>query len=414
MSAGPDHPSFLRTARDISPPVWALLAGMFVNKLGSFVQVFLVLLLVHRGYSSATAGLALGAYGAGAIAGVVAGGSVTDRVGYRWTIAGSMALAAVLTAALLVVGQPLIVLLVSAAIGATAQAYRPASSAMLSELTPANQQVMVFAIYRLALNLGMTAGPLLGVLLISASYDLLLWVDAATSLAFAVVAAALLGRPVPAAVPGTGVAGRRGYAGLLADRRFLLVLAALFVSQVVYIQYLAVLPLHLQARGVAVQVYGGLVSLNALVVICCEVPITQYVQRLPARVAVMLGMGLIGAGLTLYLLPAGLAGLVVATLVWSLGETIGSPAVSAYPGQVAPPDLRGRYMAAAGASAQLGYAVGPVLGVAAWAGLGAGVWALCGLVTILAVAGIGAGMRPPIRRASAPAFTPASGEEAAP
>lgn len=411
MSPTADHPSILRTARDISVPVWALLAGSFVNKLGSFVQVFLVLLLVHRGYTAAIAGLALGAYGAGAIAGVVAAGSVTDRAGYRWTIAGSMAIAAVLTAALLVVQQPWLVLLVAAALGASAQAYRPASSALLSELTPANQQVMVFAIYRLALNLGMTAGPLLGVLLISASYDLLLWVDALTSLAFAVVAAVLLPRHVAApAAAGPGGFMRGGYARLLADRRFLLVLGALFVSQVVYIQYLAVLPLHLQAQGVAVQVYGGLVSLNALVVICCEVPITQYVQRLPARVAVMLGMGLIGVGLTLYLFPAGLAGLVVATLVWSLGETIGSPAVSAYPGQVAPPDLRGRYMAAAGASAQLGYALGPVLGVAAWGRVGPGVWALCGLVTILAVAGVAAGMRPTGERAAA---QPSVSEEAA-
>jgi MFS family permease len=394
MSATVEHPSILRTARDVSVPVWALLAGTFVNKLGSFVQVFLVLFLVHRGYTAATAGLALGAYGAGAIAGVVAGGSVTDRVGYRWTIAGSMAIAAGLTVALLLVHQPLVVLVVAAALGAFAQAYRPASSALLSELSPANQQVMVFAIYRLALNLGMTAGPLLGVLLIGVSYDLLLWVDAITSLAFAALAAVLLPRHVRApAAHDVGGVTRRGYARVLADRRFLLLLAALFVSQVVYIQYLAVLPLHVESRGVAVQVYGGLVSLNALVVICCEVPITQYVQRLPARVAVMLGMGLIGVGLTMYLVPAGIAGLVVATLVWSLGETIGSPAVSAYPGQVAPGELRGRYMAAAGASAQLGYAVGPVLGVAAWARIGPGVWALCGLLTILAVAGVGAGMR---------------------
>jgi MFS family permease len=397
VKATTDHPSILRTVRDISVPVWALLAGTFVNKLGSFLQIFLVLFLTHRGFTAAAAGLALGAYGAGAIAGVVAGGSVTDRLGYRWTIAGSMAVAAVLTVVLLLASQLWAVLLVSAAIGAAAQAYRPASSALLAELTPASQQVMVFAIYRLAMNLGMTAGPLLGVLLIRSSYDLLFWGDAITSIAFAALAVVLLPRHVrrPAAVHEAAGVLRRGYLRVLADRRFVLVLAAMFVSQVVYIQYLSVLPLHVQAQGYVVQVYGGLVSLNALIVICCEVPLTQFVQRLPARVAVMLGMGLVGVGLDLYLVPAGLAGLVVATLVWSFGETIGSPALSAYPGQVAPPELRGRYLASAAASAQLGYAIGPVVGALVWARVGPGVWGLCGLVTIAAVAGIGAGMRQP-------------------
>jgi MFS family permease len=377
MKSSIDHPSIRRTIGSISTPVWALLAGTFVNKLGSFLQVFIVLFCIHRGFSPAAAGAALGAYGAGAIAGVMAGGSVTDRVGQRWTITGSMFIAAVLTVALVYVPALWEVLLVSAATGAAAQAYRPAASALLAELTPPSQQVMVFAIYRLALNLGMTAGPLLGALLIGWSYGFLFWADALTSIVFAVVAAVLLpGRSAGPAAPGAAA----------------LVLAALFVSQAVYIQYLSVLPLHVAALGYPVEVYGGLVSLNALVVICCEVPITHFVQRLPTRTAVMLGMGLVGVGLNLYVVPAALVGLVAATLLWSFGETVGSPAVSAYPGQIAPPDLRGRYMAAAAAAGQLGYAVGPILGVAVWARLGAGIWWLCGLLTVVAVACIAAGI----------------------
>jgi MFS family permease len=170
---------------------------------------------------------------------------------------------------------------------------------------------------------------------------------------------------------------------------------------VVYIQYLSVLPLHVAALGYPVQVYGALVSLNALVVICCEVPITHFVQRLPTRVAVMLGMGLVGVGLNLYVVPKALLGLGIATLLWSFGETIGSPAISAYPGRIAPPDLRGRYMAAAAAAGQLGYAVGPILGVAVWARLGAGIWWLCGLLTLGAVACIAAGIVESEARAAA-------------
>jgi MFS family permease len=127
----------------------------------------------------------------------------------------------------------------------------------------------------------------------------------------------------------------------------------------------------------------------------------------------MLGMGLVGVGLNLYVVPAALVGLVVATLLWSFGETIGSPAVSAYPGQIAPPELRGRYMAAAAAAGQLGYAVGPVLGAAVWVLWHSGLWWLCGLLTVGAVACIRAGIRQTANRdeASSESTVPAGAGE---
>jgi MFS family permease len=398
-------PSVRQTARSLPPSVWALLVGTFVNKLGNFLQVFLVLYLVHRGWSAQAAGVALGAYGIGSIAGVLLGGTVTDRFGYRMTIAGSMAAAGALTASLLYVPALWQVLLVALAIGAAAQAYRPAAAALLVELTPTEQHVMVFAFYRLAFNLGMTGGPLIGLLLVRRSYELLFWSDALTSVAFGLVALALLAphrAPVGGTAPGgrtgagaAGAAPRRadGYRQVFADLRYLSFLAALLLNALVYIQYLSVLPLHVRDLDGSTTVYGLLVSLNAFLVICCEVPLTRFVQRLPARVAVALGIGLVGLGLNLYALPAGVGGLVLATLVWSVGEMVGTPTASAYPGQVAPPRLRGRYLAAAAVPQQLGYALGPMLGTAAWALWGTGVWWLCGLLSAVAVLAALAGVR---------------------
>src|SRR5262245_34346180 len=66
------------------------LVGAFINQLGAFVQLFLVLYLTERGFSEEQAGLALGAYAVGAIVGTLFGGSVSDRLGPRWTIVTSM------------------------------------------------------------------------------------------------------------------------------------------------------------------------------------------------------------------------------------------------------------------------------------------------------------------------------------
>lgn len=396
MTGTEGHPSVIATIREISRPVWLLLVGMFVNRLGNFLQIYLVLYLTNKGFAAYGAGIALGAYGVGSVAGVLAGGAVSDRFGYRWTIVTSMAAAGVLTTLMVFLPSLPLVVVVAAVIGALGQAYRPASSALLVELTPQRQHVMVFAVYRLAFNLGTTAGPLIGALLITYSYDLMFYVDAATSVLFAVFALSL-----PHAVAGTstsatedGAAGR-SYRAVLADRRFTLFMLALFLNAVVYIQHIAVLPLQVTADGHRPELYAALLSLNAIVVIGLELPLTKFVQRMPAKLAVAVGIGLVGVGMNLYVAGPAVAMFVVATLVWTLGEIIGTPTVSAYPAQVAPAGLRGRYIAAAALPMQIGYAAGPVIGVALWTVWPEGVWWGCAVITVIAVLATLAGMSRP-------------------
>ncbi len=387
-----EHPSILATMRGISRPVWLLLVGMLINRLGNFLQIYLVLYLTHNGFSAYGAGIALGAYGVGSVVGVLIGGTICDRFGYRWTIVGSMSAAGVLTTLLVFLPRLPLVIAAAALVGLLAQAYRPASSALLVELTPERQHVMVFAVYRLAFNLGTTAGPLLGALLITYSYHLMFYVDALTSVVFAVFALSL-----PRSVTSTDVAqddgpARRSYLTVLADRRFTLFMLALFLNAVVYVQHLAVLPLQVTADGHRPQVYAALLSLNAVLVIALELPLTKFVQRMPARLAVALGVGLVGVGMNLYIAGPAVAMYVVATLVWTLGEITGTPTASAYPGQVAPAGMRGRYIAATAFSMQIGYAVGPVLGVAVWTAWPNGVWWGCSIITAVAVLAAFTGM----------------------
>ncbi|ASW53285.1 MFS transporter [Plantactinospora sp. KBS50] len=391
-------PSIGTTVRQIPGRIWLVLFGMLVNRIGNFLQIFLVLYLTHRGFSASGAALALGAYGAGSVAGVLLGGAASDRLGYAWTITGSMTLAGALTLSLVHLDSLPLIAATAAALGLVAQAYRPASSAMLVESTPAEQHVMVFAIYRMAFNLGTTAGPLLGALLLARSYDLIFYAEAAAQLTFAACAfIALIGRPGAR----SAAAGRRtadgapagSYLAVLRDGRYVLFMLALFLNAVVYIQHTSVLPLQITADGLSPTFYAALLSLNAVTVIALELILTQYVQRLPGRVAVGVGVGLVGVGMNLYAAGPAMAMFVIATLVWTLGEIIGTPTASAHPGRVAPEHLRGRYIAAAAFPMQIGYAAGPVIGVALWSAAGELVWWMCGVVTIVAVLAALAGMR---------------------
>ncbi|MEV5570881.1 MFS transporter [Spirillospora sp. NPDC052269] len=388
-SGGARSAGVWETWREAPVPVRAVIAGLLVNRLGTFVQVFLVLYLTHRGFSTTEAGIGLGVYGAGTVLGLLAGGGLTDRVGSRRTIVLSMAGSAVLTLAVLYAPQFWAILAALALLGAFAQVYRPASANLLAEMVPDERQVMVFAMLRLAQNVGATAAPLFGSLLLAASYSLLFWGEAIAALVYAVIAYMTLpgGRSGAAASEPDVVAEAPsgGYKDVLADGRYLLFLLAFLLNSLIYVQYLAVLPLSVKAAGHPTVVYGALVALNGFIVIACELPLTKKTQGWPARAVGVAGLALLAGGLALYWVPLGVAALVLATVVWSLGEIVGGPTMFAYPAKAAPDGLRGRYLGSAHAMFGLGSALGPVLGVELWHAVGRPVWLFCGAIGLVAV-----------------------------
>ncbi|MEV4511078.1 MFS transporter [Dactylosporangium sp. NPDC049525] len=403
-------------------PVWVLLVGTLVNTVGSFLMLFLTLYLTQKGFSPFHAGLALGAWGAGRIAGAFIGGTIADRMGYRFAMALSMFSTAALIAALIGaanLGNPWLVVAAALAGASLNGIWRPPAQAMITEATPPGHLVMVTAFWRLAFNIGVFVAPVLGALLSRISWDLLFWVEAGSSALFGVlvvVALPSVARPSAAkaetAETDAPAPERGGYGRVLRDGGFVLFLFALLVNGIVYIQGPATLSLHLDGLGYATAVFGALVSLNALTVICLEVPVTRFTQRWQPRTAVAIGMALTGIGLSLWSVEFGIAGLVVATLVWTMGEVVASPSMFAYPAMVAPPHLRARYIAATNVANQIGYSVGPVIGTAIWAGVGGAVFWICGALAAVAVLAVLAGTRTiDTVRASAPAPDPSTPDD---
>ena len=436
-------PTISSTVRSLTLPVWVLMVGTFVNTVGSFLMLFLTLYLVQKGISPYYAGIALGAWGVGRIVGAFVGGAIADRIGYRSTMALSM-----LTTAAFIVGliaaanqrSPLLVIATSLVAASLGGIWRPPAQALITELTPRDRLVTVTAIYRFAFNAGMFVSPVLGALLSRISWDLLFWVEAGSSALFGVFVllalprdgrSAAAAKPAAAAEPATPAEPAEpataepaqsgtvqteqarlepatepvqppaaappsgGYSLVLADRRFALFLVALLLNAIVYIQAPSVLALHLNSLGYATTVFGALASLNALMVICLEVPFTRVTQRFPTRTTIATGMALTGIGLSFYSVPLGLVGFVLATIVWTMGEVVASPSMFAYPGLIAPPAMRGRYIAAATVASQAGYSIGPIVGTAIWAGLGGQVFWIIGVVSVVAVAAVLASLRIP-------------------
>ncbi|WP_030342295.1 MFS transporter [Streptomyces sp. NRRL S-1022] len=402
------------TFRNSSAAVKTILAGVLLSKLGGFLNVFIVLYLTYRGYSDSEASYALGAYGAGGVAGVLLGGTLADRLGARNATILGMAGTAVLTAALLHLPNypSLVVAVVLASL--MAQLYRPAAAALLSELTSGSSQVVVFGMYRWCLNVGAMAAPMVGLGLYhlgGESYTLLFWGEAVIALAYALVAAVVLPRRAARAATDTAASEEEstagGYRAMLRDRRYVLYLTATLFNAIIYVQYLSTLPLDVEAHDFDLFWYTAAVSLNGFLVIAFELPLTKVTQQWRTKITVGVSFALVGLGVALYGMPMGAAVIIGATLVWTLGEIIGGPAIFAHPATAGPAHLRSRYIGAFQFMHALGTAIGPVLGGLLFVRLGHDVWPLLGVIG-LAAAGLGvAAVRTPAPDRTEPADEPA-------
>ncbi|MEV4144072.1 MFS transporter [Amycolatopsis sp. NPDC049691] len=379
----------LAVLRRTPTPVRYLLGGVLVNQLGAFVQTFMVLYLVFRGFSAGQAGVAIAAYSVGSVLGGLAGGELVHRIGPRATIAAAMAGSATVLAVIPVFGRPGLYVPLMAALllaGLATQSYRPAAAVLLSELMPGDDRVMGFSMMRIALNLGAALSPLIAAGLILLDWNLLLWFDAATALLYAVVAVQLLpDRRVerePASPKERGT--RAAYGILLRDGRFWFFLASVLIGSVIYVQYTVSLPLKITAEGHSAGLYSVVLVTASAVLILCELKITSYVTRWPGHVAATAGTVLMGLGVAGFGLSGGSAvALVVCTVVFVFGIMVNGPTMFAYPSTF-PAAVKARYISAHQATFGLGMALGPLFGVAAWVALGNGVWWLCGALGLVA------------------------------
>src|SRR5215218_6457631 len=202
---------------------WALWVCQLVNRLGSFVQPFLVLYLTQdRHLSAGTAGAVSAAVGAGTVASQPVGGWLADRVGRRLT----MLICFFGTgAALIGLGSARSMVTIWAAafvVGLLGDLFRPAVQATVADLLQPDERARAYGLLFWAINLGFSVSTVSAGVLASVGYGLLFWLNAGTS----VIAALVIWAMVPESRPALdeGRSRRRLLPVALRDTVFLLMI----------------------------------------------------------------------------------------------------------------------------------------------------------------------------------------------
>ncbi|MCH6257370.1 MFS transporter [Puniceicoccaceae bacterium K14] len=374
-------------------PVYILVFGQFINRLGAFVYPFLSLYLTEKGYALVLVSGVLAAIAGGNLLGPIVGGYLSDAIGRRNTIVLSLAGSSVSLISVYY-SDGYVTLLVTAAIyGFSSFLFGPPSNALIADLVTADSRITAYTLMRLAINLGFAVGPMVAGVLYMTSPMLIFVGDAATTMVFAVLAFCMLPhglRTVKGKVSSPKVVLKSWGDALSSVNRnyeYKQFLLAIFLMGIAFCQIFSLLALTTREAGISPKVYGIVMGFNGLLIVLVEIPLIQYIKRFESRKVLAIGYVLVGIGCALFGVVDSMMGFFLAMFVFTIGEIVALPIGMAYSSNLAPEKFRGRYFGLRGMTWALSNLAGS-LGLWGYGVFGPTWWLMAGIFAVVAAVAI--------------------------
>jgi MFS family permease len=318
-----------------------------------------------RGMSMGLVGLAVSGAVAAAAVGQALGGELSDVLGCKRVMAAALvcraAFTALLAAAVWRVWPVSSIIAFHVLAALSGNLYGPAVRAWIAHEHPAGQRVRAFGSLRVAQNAAWAVGPAVGGFMAGYSYALMF---AATSALSLVCLGLLLGLvpAAPAARSGEGFAWSGALTAARDPRVLELGLIGLVISCSMS-QLVAPMSVHATAHGGLTETeVGFLFAVNGALVVLFQQAATRVVSRVALTRAAAAGCLFYVAGWAWIGFARGWWPLALGMAIVTGGEIVVSPSLEAIAANLAPHNLRGRYLGFQGLLQSLGQALGPLLG----------------------------------------------------
>jgi MFS family permease len=374
---------------------WLLFWGVLVNSSGSsMVWPFLTIYLRQRlDVPLTTIALLFTLNSLAGLASTSLTGPAVDRFGRKGAMVLSLGAGCVFMLALARVDSFGSAALLMVLKGFTDPLYRVGSDAMVADLIPPAQRAGAYSLLRMIANLGVAIGPTIGGFVTSVSYSLAFSIAAGTTLCYALLVGIFMRETIPQWPAEERAKQVRGYGPVLRDRPFMAFCSIYTFAGMAYSLMMILLPVYVKENfGVPESSYGFIMATNAAMVVLFQYGVTRLTQRYYHLPVLAVGSLFYALGVGSVAWGTGFGGFLISMVILTIGELIMIPTSTALTANLAPPDMRGRYMGVYGLTWGVAMGIGPVLGgvlndqvapVAIWyAGLLLGAIAVAGFVLL--------------------------------
>lgn len=372
-------------SKEYHPIVHSILIGTILARAGSSMSLpFLALYLAKNTDMNP---LMIGfVSGAGALAGMVGGffgGALSDAFGRKRVMMGALYMWGAVFIGFGLASATWVFLALNLLNGLCRSFYEPVSQALMADLTPREKRFRVFSMRYLCINIGVSVGPLLGALFGMMSGRLPFILTGCIYLFYAGSLYLLLKRFGINTIEGDKkeqVSIASAWRVIRKDVIFRWYLAGAVMGGISYSQMSVTLSQYIEVKGLnqGVNLFALLMSVNAVVVVLLQVPLSRWMEKRKPIVSIALGSSMYALGNLGYAAADGRLLFIAAMVVFTLGEILTFPSTNLLIDGLAPEGLRGTYYGAQ-SFGNLGQFLGPFLG-----GLMLDIWNGSVLFTLMA------------------------------
>ncbi|MCL4530526.1 MAG: MFS transporter [Chloroflexi bacterium] len=349
---------------------WLMVIGLFISTAGSsMIMPFMMIYASNKlqlPLSTVAALLSINA-GTGLLSSFLAG-TLADKAGRKLVMNISLTANGLVYFFLLQANNYVQFAVLMFLIGMSNPLYQVGADAMLADLVPSEKRVDAYAINRMINNAGFALGPAIGGFVASRSYALAFYAATAgfliySALLFFLARETLVKnkiysdkKPVPAEADG-------GYREVFQNKHYVGVISLIATGLIAPSMLWVLLAVYTKTNfGLPENLYGWIPTTNALMCVFVQYSVTRVTRRFPALPVVAIGLLIYSLGVGSVALMSGFWGFWLSMVILTFGELTLVPTATKYVADLAPSNLRGRYMSIYWFGWGASRAIAPVLG----------------------------------------------------
>ena len=359
---------FIERTRAYPRQFWLLFWGMLLSTIGSsMIWPFLMIYASERLNLPLTQTASLVTINSTAsLIMTFAAGQITDRVGRKMVMVVSLLSNAVVYLFLSHAGTYTQFAILMVMLGASNPLYRVGADAMMADLISPDKRADAYSVLRMSNNAGVAIGPSVGGFLAAASQYLAFYIASAGLFIFGLLILFFAVETLPEEDKQESAKKEErwgGYDRIFRDWPFLTTTINITFGLITASLIWVLLPVYAtKVIGIPKQLYGFIPTTNALMVVFLQVLVTQWTKKHSPLRMIALGMSFYAIGVGSVILGTGFWGFWISMVIISIGELIIVPTASTFVANLAPADMRGRYMGIYGLTWSLSIGIGPLLG----------------------------------------------------